>query len=397
MRVAIFISASLSAISAGCATDARAQSMDVRGSISIETRAFPDDPLFEGQSENLQLALSAAPALAWVHDNGLRVRLAPFARLDSVDDKRSHIDLRQGYILWRDGPWEYSIGADILFWGVTESRHLVNIINQIDALEDVNEEAFLGQPMARASFRRGAEQFSFIVMTGFRERAFASAEGRLRGGVLISGRAEYESEEEQWAPDFVFRYTRSSGAFDLGLSAFLGTSREPRLIDVGGPTPTPFYDRISQASVDLQWTNDAWLWKLEAIVREGQGEMFAAAVAGFEWTHPGVAGSAADLGLLVEYLYDARGAQAPFTALDDDIFVGGRLGFNDTQDTALLVGGVVDAGGGAQSFRLEFERRIGSAWTIEIAAQAFQEAAPTSPEAAFEEDDFVSVRLSQHF
>jgi len=391
------VSAGLSALALGATAEAAAQALDVSGTVSIQIRAFPGDAQFSGQSEHAQIALSAAPEFVWDYDSGLRVRLAPFARLDSVDDNRSHVDLRQGYVLWRNGPWEYSIGADVLFWGVTESRHLVNIINQIDALEDVTEEAFLGQPMARASFRRGAEQFSFILMTGFRERAFASREGRLRGDDLIGARAEYEAEEERWAPDFAFRYTLSSGAFDLGLSAFHGTSREPRLIDVGGATLTPLYDRIAQASVDLQWTNDAWLWKLEALVREGQDDIFAAAVAGFEWTHPGIGGSAADLGLLVEYLYDGRGPRAPITALDDDLFVGARLGFNDTQDTALLVGALADVGGAARSFRLEFERRIGSVWTIEITAQAFEGAAPTSPEAAFEEDDFVSVRLSQHF
>ncbi|HYD86926.1 MAG TPA: hypothetical protein VEA80_05590 [Vitreimonas sp.] len=397
MRLSTLVPAGMLALAAGAASDACALALDLSGSVSIEGRAFPGEPQFEGQSEELQIALSAAPELVWESGNGLRIRLAPFARFDSVDDNRSHIDLRQGYALWRGDRWEFSIGADVLFWGVAESRHLVNIINQIDALEDVNEEAFLGQPMARVSLRRGAEQFSFIVMTGFRERAFGSLDGRLRGALVISDEAQYESEDEQWAPDIAFRYTISSGAFDLGLSAFHGTSREPRLIGAGSGTLTPFYDRISQASADLQWTKDAWLWKLEALVREGQGDVFAAAVAGFEWTSPGIAGGVADLGLLVEYLYDGRGAEAPFTALDDDVFIGSRLGFNDAQDTALLAGAVLDLEGGAQSFRLEFERRIGSSWTLEIAGQAFAHAEATSPEAAFEDDDFLSATLSRHF
>jgi hypothetical protein len=68
-----------------------------------------------------------------------------------------------------------------------------------------------------------------------------------------------------------------------------------------------------------------------------------------------------------------------------------------SQDTALLVGGVTDLDGGARSFRLEFQRRLGADWTIEAAAQAFGHARPMSPEAAFEQDDFLSVKLARHF
>src|SRR5690606_4911275 len=122
---------------------------------------------------DVDLAFKVEPEFVYEHESGARLRVVPFARLDSEDDRRSHVDLRQAYALWRRGPWEFSLGADVLFWGVTESRHLVNIVNQIDALEDVNEEALLGQPMARATLREGTQQFSFMVMTGFREREFA--------------------------------------------------------------------------------------------------------------------------------------------------------------------------------------------------------------------------------
>ena len=127
------------------------------------------------------------------------------------------------------------------------------------------------------------------------------------------------------------------------------------------------------------------------------GDVFAAAVGGFEWTTPQIAGTSADLGLLAEYSYDGRGSDAPFTALDNDVFVGARLTFNDAQDTALLIGSVFDVSGGARSFRLEFERRIGANWTMDATVQAFDHAEPRSGEAAFEQDDFVSIEFARHF
>jgi len=40
----------------------------------------------------------------------------------------------------------------------------------------------------------------------------------------------------------------------------------------------PRYDIIDQTSLDFQWTHNAWLWKLEAIGRNGQGDYFGALV-----------------------------------------------------------------------------------------------------------------------
>ena len=386
----------LAVLGIGACDSAEAQDLDFSGEVAVQTRVFPYQPQFDGQSDDPQFALSVAPELVWDGDS-VRLRVSPFARLDSMDDHRSHIDVREAYALWRGSTWEFSLGADVLFWGVTESRHLVNIVNQVDALADVNEESFLGQPMARLSLRRGTAQVTGILMTGFREREFPSREGRLRPESRVSNDARYEASAGQWAPDIALRYSIATGPLDIGLSAFYGTSREPRLTLSDDNVLRPHYDRIGQVSLDLQVTQEAWLWKLEAIAREGHGHVFGAAVGGFEWTTPNIAGSAAELGLLAEYSYDGRGAEAPFAALENDVFVGTRLTFNDAQDTALLVGGVFDLDGDARSFRLEFERRIGADWTIEATLQAFSHADPMSGEAAFEQDDFASIELARHF
>ena len=63
---------------------------------------------------------------------------------------------------------------------------------------------------------------------------------------------------------------------------FHGTGREPRLkVNSTGSALIPIYDQITQIGTDLQYTVDAWLLKFEGIVRSGQGDTFAASVAGF--------------------------------------------------------------------------------------------------------------------
>ena len=64
-------------------------------------------------------------------------------------------------------------------------------------------------------------------------------------------------------------------------------------------SPGTYYDLITQAGLDLQYTLDAWLWKFESIVHEGHGSTFGAMVGGFEYTIFQIADT--DDGLLMKY------------------------------------------------------------------------------------------------
>ena len=159
----------------------------------------------------------------------------------------------------------------------------------------------------------------------------------------------------------------------------------------------PFYDVVGQFGVDVQYTRQAWLWKLEGIVRQGPGKTFGAAVGGFEYTFYQVGSSAADVGLLVEYLRDDRDVEAPVTSLDDDLFVGSRLALNDTQDTQALLGAIVDVRDGSTAALIEAERRLGGGLKIEFESRLFFSVDEDNPLRVFEQDSFVTLRLSRHF
>ena len=179
---------------------------------------------------------------------------------------------------------------------------------------------------------------------------------------------------------------------------FQGTGREPSLsVSSDGTRLIPRYDRITQLGLDLQYTTDAWLWKLEAIGRGGQGDAFAATVAGFEYTLFQIYESDADLGLLMELQYDGRDGDAPPTAADNDIFLGSRLALNDVQDTTALLGTVIDWEDGTTSLRLEAERRVGNDWKIELETQWLLNTADGNGLQAFEEDSFAVTRLTRFF
>jgi hypothetical protein len=177
-----------------------------------------------------------------------------------------------------------------------------------------------------------------FLLPYFRERTYPGDRGRLRGPLPILDESEYESDAGRWHPDVAVRWSFFTGSLDLAVSGFRGTSREPVLLPVvslGGGALEPRYDIIDQVSIEAQWTRGATLWKLEALTRGGHGDRFLAAVAGVEHTFFNLGPGAADLGALAEVMLDGRGNDAPFTAFDNDMFMGFRWAFNDQADTSI--------------------------------------------------------------
>lgn len=377
-----------------------ASALELSGEAAVEVRHFPDDPRHPGQFRGSQTTLSVTPEIRWEMGNGDRLALIPHVRHDSRDDERSDFDLREAYWLHIDGDWEWLVGVNRSFWGVTESRHLVDIVNQTDEVAAFDGEEKLGQPMINLTTRRDWGSLGLFVLPGFLERTFAGPEGRLRPAQAVdTDRARYESGAGKQHIDLALRYAHYIGDWDIGLHTFHGTGREPRLISEGGRL-VPHYDQIRQVGLDLQYTREAWLWKLEALTRRQNGDNFNAVAAGFEYTLYQIVDSNADLGLLAEYLYDGRNPNptfAPPTPFDNDLFLGARFALNDTQDTALLVGVVIDRDDHSRILSVEAERRLGSHWTVELEGRWFKQIATDGDLAVYAGDSFVSIRLARHF
>ena len=313
---------------------------DISSNIDLTTRVFTEDPRWPGQDDSpVQLSIAGSAEFRWRGDES-RASIIPYLRYDATDDQRSLADLREAYWAKEAESYELLVGVNTVFWGVTESVHLVDIINQTDQVADIDGEDKLGQPMINLEVQRDWGLVSFYLMPYFRERTFAGEPGRLRTPLPVdTDNPQYESSDEENHVDFALRYSHYFGNVDIGLSAFSGTSREPRLLlNADGSALIPHYDLIDQLGLDLQYTIDAWLWKLEAIARETQNDSFTAAVGGFEYTFYQVSDSSADVGVLLELQYDGRAEGEPITLADNDLFTGIRLALNDTQNTAVLAG-----------------------------------------------------------
>ena len=374
-------------------------SWDISSNIDLTTRIFTQDARWPGQDDSTaQLSIAGATEFRWRGDES-RASIIPYLRYDETDDERSLADLREAYWAKEAESYELLLGVNTVFWGVTESVHLVDIINQTDAVADIDGEDKLGQPMINLEMQRDWGLVSVYVLPYFRERTFAGKDGRLRTPIPVdTDNAEYESSAEENHVDLALRYSHYFGNIDIGVHAFSGTNREPRLIpNDDGSKLIPYYDQINQLGIDLQYTVDAWLWKLEAITRETQNDSFSAAVGGFEYTFYQVADSSADVGALLEFQYDGRDEDEPLALTDNDLFAGIRLAFNDTQDTTMLTGMGYDLETSETYLNIEAERRLGEDSVLELRARFFTNADQGDTGYAIENDDYLQLRLSQYF
>lgn len=366
--------------------------------VNGQYRYFYDAPQFENQLKDYP-SIGIQPTYSFVWDNGYQNFIASAYFNRDRDENRSYWDLSEFYYQKAKNNWELSIGFKKVFWGVTESNHLVDIINQTDALKSFDGEEKLGQPMVHFSwFSSNWGSLDLFYLPYHRKRGFAGEKGRFRFSTVLEADAiGYESDQEEWHSDLAVRWKHYIGVLDIGLSYFYGNGREPYFEFDDHGNIKAFYPLIDQLGLDFQITAGAILLKFESIFRKAEQQEFFALDAGFEYTFSNVDNNGLDIGVLGEYLYDERGDWA-LSGLQNDIFYGSRIAFNDTQDTAILGGGIYDLDTKSHLFTLEATRRLSNGLVCSIEGRIFS---GVSDEELFllffKQDSYWSISLSKYF
>ena len=401
--------------SGACAENGIADLVEVSGRFSTETRLYPETGAHPNQRSHAS-GLAAEMTLYMEDEDGRSITVTPFYRYDAGDQDRTHADLREAFLLMYgdigEDEWELRLGVDRVFWGVVESRPLVDIVNQTDLVEHPDEKIKMGQLMAHVTWSGDWGALELFGMSWHRPRTFPGRHGRLRGGLVVDrDLTSYESADEEWNLDLAARYSGSFGPVDVGLSVFDGTSREPTLLPALAGSEfvlAPFYEQITQFGLDTQLTTGSWLLKLEAIHRAGaqnrrldqhlryEEEDYAAFIVGGEYTINGVWDSDADLSLIAELARDGRGRWAT-NAFENDILLAARLGMNDEQSTELTISVLESLDNSTRVLSTEFKRRLSENWSLHVESTAYFDVDETDVIYDVRRDSFVGVNLDYNF
>jgi hypothetical protein len=268
-------------------------------------------------------------------------------------------------------------------------------------LASFDGEEKLGQPMVHFSLIKDWGVLDLFALVGFRERDFAGESGRLRPLIPIAAEASYQSDQEWQHIDFAARWSNSIDDWEVGVSVFSGTSREPEFrpqynIDTQQFELQAYYGLINQLGIDVQYIYEDWLWKLEAISRHSNTMQDQnALVGGFEYSVIGIADTAIDLGLVLEYGYDDREQGAP---IQNDLSFATRWAFNDAESSEILIGINTDLDySGSQSAFIEGSTRIGESTVVTLDAWFFRADEPDDISYGFRRDDFIQLDVSYYF
>ena len=367
---------------------------EIIGEYSIDNRYFFNEAT-QGQDKS-HTSFTLSPEL-FIEEGERIIHIKPKFRKDNKDAERNLFDIQELYLLEIFEDKEIKFGISKEFWGVTETTHRVDIINQTDTSESFDGEDKLGQPMIKFSYERDWGLLDIYTLIGFRERTFTGEKGRLRLGTIIDTQNPvFTSSAKNKRLDLAVRWSNYFNNFEIAVSHFSGTAREPRYLTSSRKFNqlSPLYEVIDQSGLEVQYFLGSLALKGEIISRSGQEDRFTAATYGFEYTQVGILGSRLDLGWVVETNHDDRLISSPSV-------IGTRLTFNDISDTQILSGFIFDERSKEVGFLLEATRRLGNCCFISLEGMYFDDTNEDNNETkifqAFKEDDFLRLEFTYYF
>jgi hypothetical protein len=370
-------------------------------SLSADLQWFPQDAKYPDQDHDTLTSISAELDLEWER-GPIQARGVFYGLLSPDLSDRNYYDIRELY--WRRNIYStmVTVGIDRVFWGVAESNHLVNVINQVDSRANLDGDEVLGQPMLRISQIRAWGEIEAFLLAGYRARSYRSKKERLRFSPPVEfAKDDTPAWKHKDEVDWAVRYSNSYDDVDFGVSFFKGVGRQARLLFNSSEYEFDTrYDHIEQSGADLQWTMDALLLKFEGIYRRGQGKSFLATVFGLEYTFFSVNESSGDIGFILEYQKDNRDTDisvAPPTIHQDDLFFGIRASLNNSQDTTFLFGLDRDLDFDSTIVKIEAETRLSSGLVLTVDSRYFNNTSKDLIINNFTRDHYIQLSVTKYF
>ena len=368
-------------------------SAEVNGTLSSRLDFYPDrtsGTASEGRSAELKIDA--------FHDFGESRIVGEFiARGDQKDSGRRITEARQAYVRTPLAGFDFFLGNRQEFWGKTESKNVVDVINQSDASANEGKSAKLGAPSISAERYLDIGDLQLWYISGFREKTFNDSDAHPSGGLPLNS-ADYARNNAKTADDYAARLSSFAGNWDLAGSVFYGTARNPILtVADDGSALNPYYALQKSIGLEAQYTGDVTLLKWESL-HGTQSSLygnhdFSAAVAGIEYTFYGPFDSIWDIGLIGEIQHDDR----PQAAANQFGVAGIRMIFNDIADSNMLFLASTDRKADQSFISFEASRRINNYSSVKLNSQFYNARSSTASFSTLSDDDAVTLTLNMFF
>ncbi len=344
-------------------------------------------------TDGLRSVVSLAPEVTWDIAPEASATFAPYLHYDqelTTDIHKAKVD-----IYWRGG--NASLGIDQVTWGKMEFSRLSDRINQTDLRSVLTGDPKQGQAMARVSQNTPVGQFELLHLFDSPERKYPTD---LLPADVEAVYADAISEESSgWA----LRYDQYFGAFDVGIYGYTGVDRDPAVI-VQNQRVQPYYDEVTQAGIDLQYTAGSLL--IKSAYRQSWDQIqqdpvsYALSTADAQAYAIGAEyalnnNDTASATVFAEYATDSRGESA-LQAMQNDVSLGAKFGLNNLQNTEFTVAGNYDLDDEKSVYNLRAEHRWTDRTKLEVNAYISGKDSQSNP-INYQPDSRFDFSLSYNF
>jgi hypothetical protein len=377
---------------------------EINNEVGFDIREFHKEEAHSGQKNTYSNYLSSEIYLEISEQ--INFIAEPYYRYDHNDKERSLFNFKENYLIYLQGNSEVKLGIAEIFWGVTESKNLVDIINVYDGT-DGDQKAKLGQSMlSYSTYSERLGIFDFYYLPFFSKKPQIGESGRLRLSKPIENyNFVYSGGAGDKVPSWAVKWEKNIGMSDFSIQAFRGNSRENSTIPlIEGTTLKYFagYERISQIGTYIQTISGSYIFKVEAIRRHGQKnasnirENYYSVTLGTEYLINRLFEKVWDLSLFIEYSNDNRSNDST-DIMQNDIFMAGQFLFNDVSGTELLIGSTFDMDGGGNTSNVELSSRITEDIRVTGTYQLYWSTNNKDPLYDFRRDNYFGVKAIKYF
>ena len=371
---------------------------------SISSRFFHKDNAYPSQTNTYSVELKSE--FFFEPSKNSNFLLEPYYRYDQHDKERSLFDISQGFFLYFNDYGEFKIGKEKIFWGITELKNPVDVINSPDSASG-EEKAKLGQSLISYSYIN--DNFGYIdliYMPEFHKSTQIGKKGRLRLNLPTENyNTIYEGGAGEKTPSWAFKWQNSFGDSDISFQFFRGTSRDVSTIPVVENGQLKYfagYERISQIGSFLQKVNGPLIFKFEGIKRNGQKnslyerENFFSYITGIEYVKTRVFRELWDLNLFLEYSNDDRGSKST-DIFQNDLFIGSRISLNDVEGTEITQSLTLDLDGNGNTGIIEVSTRLMDSLRITADYNFYWSLKSSDTLYSFRRDNYFGIKVTNYF